>query len=254
MNSTNPIAMPVLTGLDAATQSLAALCYLAIATAALLRAPRDIRTRVFFTFSLANVAAFAIPALMWWKGITDPTATPRIATALVVAGLGVAALLLFHFTQVFPRRRPWIRSSGIQMAIGYVLVPVVIVGLVAFFPANPADIQPGYVLGFLIFGFPLLILLAIVLPVAAIVSLVRSYQEAGQPDLQRARVPMAMILLGQIAGGALALVFAPALTVLAPNTLALSGLTVVMWALGLLTPIAFALAIWKYDVLAISAE
>lgn len=254
MNSTTPIAVPTLTGLDALTQALAALCYIAVATAALVRAPHDIRTRVFFVFSLANVAAFAIPALMWWKGVTDPASMPRVATALVVAGLGVAALLLFHLTQVFPRRRPWIRTSGIQMAVAYALVPLIITGLVVFFPANPVEIQPGYIIGFLVFGFPLLVLLAIVLPVTAIVSLVRSYHEAEQADLQRARIPLAMILLGQIAGGALALVFAPALTVLAPNSTALSGLTVVMWLLGLLTPIAFALAVWKYDVLAIEPE
>lgn len=254
MNSTNPIAMPVLTGLDATTQALAALCYVAIATGALLRAQRDIRTQVFFAFALANVAAFAIPALMWWKGITDPTTAPRVATALVVAGLGVAALLLFHLTQVFPKRRPWIRTAGVQMAIGYVLIPLVIVGLVVFFPSNAVDVQPAYMMALLVFGFPLLVLLAVVLPVTAIVSLVRSYREAEQPDLQRARVPLAMILLGQIAGGALALVFAPALTVIAPNSLALSALTLVMWALGLLTPIAFALAVWKYDVLAINPD
>lgn len=254
MNSTTPIAVPTLTGLDALTQALAALCYIAIATAALVRAPHDIRTRVFFVFSLANVAAFAVPAFMWWKGVTDPASMPRVATALVVAGLGVAALLLFHLTQVFPRRRPWIRTSGIQMAVAYALVPLIITGLVVFFPANPVEIQPGYVIGFLVFGFPLLVLLAIVLPVAAIVSLVRSYHEAEQADLQRARIPLAMILMGQIAGGALALVFAPVLTVLAPNSMAQSGLTLLMWLLGLLTPIAFALAVWKYDVLAIEAE
>ena len=246
--------MPVLTGLDATTQAVAALCYMLIATAALLRAPRDIRTRVFFVFSLANVLAFAVPALMWWKGMTNPAAAPRVATALVLAGLGVAALLLFHFTQVFPRRRPWIRTAGIQMAAGYALIPVVIVGLVVFVPSNPVDITPAYILAFIIFGFPLLVLLAIVLPVTAIVSLVRSYHEAGQADLLRARVPLAMILLGQIAGGALALVFAPALTVIAPNSMALSVLTVIMWVFGLLTPIAFGLAVWKYDVLSISAE
>jgi hypothetical protein len=246
--------MPALTGLDATTQAVAALCYIVIATAALLRAPRDIRTRVFFVFSLANVLAFAVPALMWWKGITNPAAAPRVATALVLAGLGVAALLLFHFTQVFPRRRPWIRTAGIQMAAGYVLIPIVIVGLVVFVPSNPVDITPAYILAFIIFGFPLLVLLAIVLPVTAIVSLVRSYHEAGQPDLLRARVPIAMILLGQIAGGALALVFAPALTVIAPNSIALSALTVIMWAFQLLTPIAFGLAVWKYDVLSISAD
>jgi hypothetical protein len=246
--------MPTLTALDATTQVLAALCYLAIAVGALMRAPGDIRTRVFFVFGLANVAAFAVPVLLWWKGITDPATAPRVALALVVAGLGVAALLLFHFTQVFPRRRPWIRTSGVQMAIGYALIPLTIAGLVIFLPANLAEIPVPYILGFLVFGFPLLVLLAIVLPVTAIVSLVRSYQESQLPELQRARVPLAMVLVGQVAGGALAMVFAPVLAVLAPNSLAVSALTVVMWMLGLLTPLAFALAVWKYDVLAISAD
>ena len=110
--------------------------------------------------------------------------------------------------------------------------------LVVFVPSNPVEITLAYILAFLVFGFPLLVLLAIVLPITAIVSLVRSYQEAGQPDLARSRVPIAMILLGQIAGGALALVFAPALTVVAPNSMALSVLTVIMWAFQLLTPTA----------------
>ncbi len=254
MDTANPLAIPALTGLDAATQSLAALCYLAIGAAALRRAPRDARTRVFSAFALANVVAFAVPSLMWWRGVTDPARTPRLATALVVAALGVAALALFHLTQVFPRRRPWIRTAGIQMAVAYGLVPLVIMALVLFFPADAADIGSGYILGFVIFGFPLLVLLSVVLPVTAIVSLLRSYREAGQPELERARVPIALILIGQLAGGALALVFAPVLTAVAPNPAALSALTLVMWALGLLTPMAFAAAIWKYDVLAISAE
>jgi hypothetical protein len=254
VNSTNPIAIPALTGLDAGTQALAAVVYLSIAIMALLRAPNDIRTRVFFFFALANVAAFAIPAFLWWRGITDPTTMPRLATALVVAGLGVAALLLFHFTQVFPQRRPWIRASGVQMAAGYALIPLVILGLVRYFPADPANIQPAYILAFLVFGFPVLVLLAIVLPVTAIVSLVRSYYESQQPDLVPARVPLAMLLVGQIAGGALALVFMPALATFAPNSAAITVVTLLMWALGLLTPISFALAVWKYDVLALSAD
>ena len=65
---------------------------------------------------------------------------------------------------------------------------------------------------------------------------------------------MGLILVSQVAGGALALVFAPALSVLAPGTIALTMLTLILWSLGLLTPIAFALAVWKYDVLAIPPE
>jgi hypothetical protein len=251
MNSMTP--MPELTGIDAFTQATAALAYAAVAAAALRRAPRDIRTRVFFVFALANVAAFAVPSFMWWKGIKDPASMPRAAAALMLAGLGVAALLLFHFSQVFPRRRPWIRTAGFQMAAGYVLIPLVIIAMVILFPANPGDISAGYVLGFLVFGFPLLVLLAVVLPVTAIMSLVRSYQEAGTGDLARARAPVAMILIGQIAGGALAVVFQPVLVVVAPSSSAQSALVLFIWLLGFLTPLAFALAVWKYDVLAIDA-
>ncbi|HEX6973249.1 MAG TPA: hypothetical protein VF147_02545 [Vicinamibacterales bacterium] len=254
MDSTPPITLPVLTALDATTQAIAALCYLAIAAGALMRAPSDIRTRVFFAFGLANIAAFAIPSLLWWKGITDPAQAPRFATALVFAGLGVGALLLFHFTQVFPRRRPWIRTSGFQVEAGYALIPLTIMGLVVFFPADVAEINVAYILGFLVFGFPLIVLLALVLPVAAIVSLVKSYKESENPELARARVPLAMILIGQIAGGAMAMVFAPAVSVIAPNSAALVVVTLVTWFLGLLTPFAFAAAVWKYDVLSMSAD
>jgi hypothetical protein len=140
------------------------------------------------------------------------------------------------------------------MAAGYALIPLVTLGLVRYFPSNPADIQAGYILAFLVFGFPVLVLLAIVLPVTAIVSLVRSYYESQQPDLHRARVPLAMLLVGQIAGGAIALVFMPALATFAPNTAATTAATLLAWALGLLTPIAFGLAVWKYDVLALSPD
>jgi hypothetical protein len=245
---------PVLTRLDAVTQTIAAICYLAIGLAALLRARHDIRTRVFFGFSLANIVAFLIPAIGWTAGFVDPSTLPRSATAAMLAGLGVSALLLFHFTQVFPRKRPWIRTAGIQMPIAYALAPLVILGLVWFWPKEVADLSPAYVIAFLLFGFPLIVLLGMVLPVTAIVSLVRSYYETREQDLARARRPLAMILVSQVAGGALALVFAPVLAVLAPNSAAQSALTLVIWTLGMLTPIAFAAAVWKYGVLSIDPE
>ena len=57
-----------------------------------------------------------------------------------------------------------------------------------------------------------------------------------------------------MAGGTLTIVFAPVLTVLTRNEMARSGLTLAIWALGLLTPLAFAAAVWKYNMLAISAD
>ncbi len=240
--------------IDGLTQAAAAAVYLVVGVAAWLRAPRDIRTRVFLAFSLVNVVVFGIPTIWWLRGTTDPTKLPVAATATVMSALGVGALLLFHFTQVFPRRRPWITSSGIQMAIAYVLAPLTIATLVRFAPASIDKLTTSYMLVFLVFGFPLLMLLGFVLPVAAIVSLLRSHREVQQSGSVRLKRPIEWILISQVAGGTLAVVFAPVLAVVAPNSLMQSVLTVAIWAFGLLTPAAYAAAIWKYNALDVSAD
>jgi hypothetical protein len=245
---------PVFTPVDGTTQAVAALVYLIVGVGGWLRAPRDIRTRVFLAFSLANVVVFGIPTVWWLRGTTDPTKLPVVAAATIMSALGVGALLLFHFTQVFPRRRPWIQSSGIQMGVAYVLAPLTIATLVRFVPDSVAKLTTSYTLVFLVFGFPLLVLLGIVLPVAAIVSLLRSHrdlQRVGPDGLKR---PIEWILISQIAGGTLAVVFAPVLAVVAPNGILQSILTLATFAFGLLTPAAYAAAIWRYGLLDVDPE
>ena len=171
-----------------------------------------------------------------------------------MSALGVGALLLFHFTQVFPRRRPWITSSGIQMGVAYVLAPLTIATLVRFAPASVEKLTTSYMLVFLVFGFPLLVLLGFVLPVAAIVSLLRSHREVQQTGPPRLKKPIEWILISQIAGGTLAILFAPVLNVVAPKSILQSMLTLAIWAFGLLTPAAYAAAIWKFQALDISAD
>jgi hypothetical protein len=245
---------PVFTGLDAVTLGIASVCYLAIGLAAWLRARHDIRTRVFLAYSIANVIVFAVPTLWWLRGTTDPRQLPPAAFAAIMAALGGGALGLFHFTQVFPRKRPWIRTSGIQMPIAYALAPPAIAGLVLFAPATAGELTPAYGLSVIVFGFPLLVLLGMVLPIAAIVSLLRSHREVGQQGLAHLKRPLEWILVSQVAGGTLTLVFAPVLTVLTRSEMVRSGMTLAIWALGLLTPLAFAAAVWKYNMLAISAD
>ena len=137
------------------------------------------------------------------------------------------------------------------MAIGYVLVPSAIAGLVAFLPATPQAVTAPYLLAGIVFGFPLLVLLGLVLPIGAIMSLFRSHQDVQKQGLDRLKVPLEVILLSQVAGGTLAILFAPVLAVLAPNSVMRVVLTVVVWALGLLTPLAYAAAVWKFDVLTV---
>jgi hypothetical protein len=228
--------------------------YLVIGVAAWLRAPRDVRTRVFLAFSLANLIVLGVPTFWWIRGLTDPSRLPGPATAAVMAALGVGALLLFHFSQVFPRRRQWIRDAGMQMTIAYGLVPIVIAGLVRFAPETLDKITGPYIAAMLIFGFPLVVLLGFVLPVAAIVSLLRTYREVQDSQFAYLKTPLELILLSQIAGGTLAILFAPVLAVLAPNSIMGSVLAIAIWALGLLTPGAYALAVFRFNVLAIDPE
>ena len=242
---------PAFTAVDGVTQGIAAAFYLAIGAAAWLRATADVRTRIFLAFAIANAVVFGIPTYWWLHGMTDPTQLPAAAFAADMAALGVGALLLFHFTQVFPRRRPWLKSAGVQMGIAYAVTPLAIAGLVRFMPTRVEALTPQYLVAALVFGFPLLVLLGFVLPVAAIVSLFRSHQEAQAQGLEPLRRPLELILVSQIAGGTLTILFAPVLAVLAPNSILRTSLTIAIWALGLLTPAAYAIAVWKAGVLGI---
>ncbi len=249
-----PLQMPTMTALDAVTQGIAALAYLAIGTAAWLRAPADPRTRVFLAAALANAAAFGLPAVSWVRGNSDPLNLARWQMAALLSALGLGALLLLHFMQVFPRRRPWIRGAPWQLPAAYVLTPLVIGGLIVYWPKDLASISTWYVVVAFVFGFPLLVTLGVVVPIAGILSLVKSYRELENYGAGRLRTPLALILISQLAGGALALVFAPVLAVVAPNSMAQNILTITIWALGLLTPLAFASAVWQHDALSLPSD
>ena len=106
----------------------------------------------------------------------------------------------------------------------------------------------------LFFGFPLIVLLGLVLPVVAILSLVRSHRDMSRAGLPAVKTSILWLLISQIAGGTLSVVFAPVLQVVAPNSLANGALTIAIWALGLLTPLAFAAAVWKFDVLSLDVD
>jgi hypothetical protein len=241
-----PLSLPAMTALDVITQVIAAMLYIGVAAAALAHAPRDPRTRVFFAFALMNCVAFGIPTFGWFVGEKNPLALYRIPLALVLSALAVGALLLFHFSQVFPRRRPWIKGSGLQLPIAYGLTPVAVLVLTQLWPEKPAGATVPFILTFLVFGFPLIVLLGAVLPFAGIISLLRSYRESSTPaGVPVARRVLWLILLSQIAGGVLAVVFAPLLAIVAPNSFTLTAVTMLVWALGLLTPIAFATGVWK---------
>lgn len=259
--------VPELTAFDAVTQLVAAAIYLAIGAAAVAHAPRDERTRVFCALGIAHAIGFSIPALGWLVGVTDPQVLNRMPLGIMLAALSVGAVLMFHFSQVFPRRRPWIRGSGPQLPIAYVLAPPVVFLLVRWWPLTREEMTARFGLAFLLFGFPLMVLLGLVLPVASIVSFLRSLREnqVKQPvqapvasvdgtPLPDARPTIFAILVSQLAGGVLGLLVLGPLNAVAPESFAATFVALTVWLLGLLTPVAFAAGVWKYRALEIPIE
>lgn len=259
--------MPQLTAFDAVTLLISATIYLAIGAAALAQAPRDERTRVFCALGIAHAIGFSLPSVGWMLGVTDPEAFKRIPLGIMFAALSLGALLMFHFSQVFPTRRPWIRGSGPQLPIAYALIGPAVLLLVRWWPVTKEAFTTKFGLVFILFGFPLLILMGLVLPVASIVSFLRSLREQpartaaqlrgetvdGGP-LPDARPTIFGILLSQLVGGALGLLVLGPLSKAAPESFAVTLVGLTVWMLGLLTPLAYAAGVWKYRALEIRTD
>jgi hypothetical protein len=160
-----------------------------------------------------------------------------------------------------------------QLPIAYALTPVAVFLLVRWWPASEGSATPAFGLIFVVFGFPLMVLLGLVLPIASVVSLARSLREAsvharsksaGTSDRFRpvssdssvntgsARVPLTGILLSQLGGALLSIIVLAPLSALAPESFAVVIVALTVWRFGLVTPLAYAAGIWKYDVLRIT--
>src|SRR5690349_17215800 len=108
------------TAFDAWSGLLSAALYLVVGVAALASAPRDTRARVFLVAAFSSVLPYALPALMWWRGgsvAERPSIVAGVAVSLAVGGVS-----LFHFMQVFPRKRPFIQSRSLWIAGCYAVL------------------------------------------------------------------------------------------------------------------------------------
>jgi hypothetical protein len=247
--------MPALTASEAAMQMVGILVYIAIGAAALAEAPRDERTRVFAALSMMNGAVVGIPIIFWWLDIKDATAGGRAPLAVMMGCLALATLALFHLSQVFPRRRPWIRTSGPQLPAAYALAPLVAGLLVRLAPIKEEQASGAFIALAIAFGFPLIVLNGLVLPIGTVVGFIRSFRESpprdGAPD---ARPALAGFLMSMLLGTAVAVLALGPLQALAPESPATTLVSVTVWALGLLMPLAFAAGVWRYRVLDIPPD
>ena len=109
------------TAFDATASIVSLFVYIGVALVAVARAPRDARPRAFLVVAVTSAVVYALSPLQWWKG--NGIYTPAVIAAAAVA-FTLGGTALFHFTQVFPRRRPFVEKFFLWIALAYVLLPV----------------------------------------------------------------------------------------------------------------------------------
>jgi hypothetical protein len=258
----------VATGFEVFAALVSAALYLVVAVAAVARAPRDIRTRVFLATAVASAAPYSVTVLLWARGAN--AAFTMWVIGLVGLSLMFGSLTLLHFTQVFPWRRPWIRSHGKWLIAGYLLTPIAMavpIWILGPFFADMASLDTtgsgglGAVsvgmtesLVTLVVVLPALFVVGLVVPFAAVFSLYKSWLLAKAAHQDAARVTTFWILISQMAGGVLTILIVPLLHFVAPVGPWVTITAVLLFATGLLMPLAFAAAVWKYGVLDFNPE
>jgi hypothetical protein len=265
------LTTPVATAFEAFAAIGSGALYLAVGIAALAHAPRDIRSRLFFVTAIASAAPYAVTVLLWARGADSAFALPVMV--LVALSLATGSLALFHFTQVFPWRRPWIRAHWKWLAAAYVLLPVPaaigawgvtqLFSLVSAMDASSGSgglgavsvgISEGLAMVGLLLVVPAGFLVGLVVPFGAVLSLYKTWLASRAAGVDRARITTYWILAGQMAGGVLAILVIPLLRLAAPTGPWVTIAAVLLFAFGLLTPIAFAAGVWKYRVLELDPD
>jgi hypothetical protein len=258
---------PAVTAFDAISSFLSAAVYVIVAVAALAESPRDPRARAFLAVALAGLAPYGITAVIWERG--PEIATTKGAIVLVALSLMLGSLLLFHFTQLFPWRRPWIHRHAQWLWSGYIGIVSLVGAAAVVTPSFDAldtsmlgasapgsggigAVSPELVvgaLGLLAVMIPVLLLLGVVVPLAGLTSLYRSWRLARARGLDAARRTTMWMLVSQMAGGVLTILIIPLLRVVAPRGPWVTMAAALLFAFGLLMPLAFALAVWRYRML-----
>lgn len=258
---------PAATAFDGVSSFLSAAVYVIVGLAALAQAPRDPRTRVFLAVALAGVAPYGFTAVLWERG--PNMVVTKTDIMFVAISLMIGSLCLFHFTQVFPWRRPWIRKHASWLWSGYVGVVTLSGAAAMVVPSfelaggssagsgglgavSPDVMVAGVAL--LLVLFPVLLILGVVTPLAALTSLYRNWLAARRLGLLGAQQTTMWMLVSQMAGGVLSILIIPVLRLIAPRGPWVTSAAALLFAFGLLMPVAFAAAVWWYRLLDTPAD
>ena len=246
------LAPPTPTMFDALTTAITAAVYVAVAVAAFATASRDVRTRVFLAVALLNLGPAAGAVVLWREGIHAAFTRPLVGLLAVTTLAG--SLALFHFTQVFPWRRPWITSHMKYLTAGYIVVSIAPVVLVALAPRSVEEVTVLDELWALAVALPLVGLAGMFVPLAGMMSLYKSYLEARAADVRSAARATFWMLVSQLAGGILAAIVLPLLHMMAVPTVWTTTASALFFAFGTLMPIAFAVAVVRFRLLELNVN
>jgi hypothetical protein len=174
--------------------------------------------------------------------------------AIIGVTSAVGAVALFHFMQVFPWRRPSTRNYRRLIPALYTAATAGALLLVLAIPSTIEDLTVVYLIALAALAVPLIALLAVILPVAGLLSLYANLRTAQKHRIEAARVPTLGIFIGQVAGGVMGILLAPLLRLRGVSDLLSLIVQALMFIFALMTPVAFALGVWKYGVLSLDVD
>ena len=249
------LSAPTATAFDAVFAIASAGVYTIVALAALAHAPRDSRVRVFLATALAGVMPYCFTAQIWARGAEATFSKPTIG--LLVLSLMLGSLALFHFTQVFPWRRPWIRKHATKLWAGYgtVLLLSALAGVLAgALDEGLGAMSPLLWLVVAAVVLPVLLVLGVVVPFGGLLSLYKSWVTASKHGIAPARIVTWWMLVSQMGGGVLTILVVPLLHLVAPRGPLAAVAAALLFASAALMPLAFAVGVWKLGVLELDID
>ncbi len=240
-------APPTPTCFDTITTAVIAAASLLVAIAAIVRAPRDVRALVFLAVAALNAGPAAGTIILWREG-TRAAYTPGLVAMLFITTLA-GSLALFHFTQVFPWRRPWISRHRNWLLLSYLVVTLVPLGMLAILPRSVEQITAVWGLITIAAALPLIGFYGVVVPLAGLVSLYKSYLEAKAAGKHTPARAALWMLVSQVGGGILAAILLPLLHMLALPLAWTTAASALLFAFGILMPLSYAAAVWRFHLL-----
>ena len=155
---------------------------------------------------------------------------------------------------VFPWRQRRFRPGAGSMSILYAAPSLIVVALSAYLPSSADELTATELLVLAAAGLPLLVVLALALPLAALMALFASVRRARQSHVRAAYVPTVGIFVSELGGGLLGAILGVLLQTLGWERASTAVITVLVFALNVLAPVAYGIGVGRYRVLSLDPD